>query len=92
MYFAEGAEPIRAYSKLIADAANPKNNFCAVMNCSEAEQACPMVLGAEMRISTPYDDPKDFDGKPEETAKYDERCRQIAREMAYLFAQVSLQK
>jgi protein-tyrosine phosphatase/arsenate reductase len=86
--YASGAEPIKAFSKLIADASNPKNNFCAVMTCSQAEAACPFVAGATQRVSTPYDDPKNFDGTPEETAKYDERCRQIAREMAYVFAQV----
>jgi arsenate reductase (thioredoxin) len=86
--YAQGAEPIHAFSKLIGDATNPKANFCAVMNCSQAEAACPFVAGATLRVSTPYDDPKDFDGTPQETAKYDERCRQIAREMAYMFAQV----
>jgi hypothetical protein len=33
-----------------------------------------------------YDDPKDFDGTLQEEAKYDERTRQIAREMLYLFS------
>lgn len=90
--YASGAEPIKAFSKLINDAANPSSNFCAVMNCSQADKTCPMVPGAALRVSTPYDDPKDFDGTPQETAKYDERCRQIAREMAYLFSQVHVQK
>jgi hypothetical protein len=39
-------------------------------------------------IPLPYDDPQNFDGKPEETAKYDKRCRQIAREMVCVFSQV----
>jgi protein-tyrosine-phosphatase len=86
--FAQNAEPMKAFSKVIADASNPQQSFCAVMTCSQAEAACPFVAGATQRVSTPYDDPKNFDGTPEETAKYDERCRQIAREMAYLFAQV----
>jgi hypothetical protein len=86
--FAQNAEPMKAFSKVIADESNPKQSFCAVMTCSQAEAACPFVAGATQRVSTPYDDPKNFDGRPEETVKYDERCRQIAREMAYLFAQV----
>jgi protein-tyrosine phosphatase/arsenate reductase len=90
--YASDAEPIKAFSKLMNDAANPQSNFCAVMNCSQADKTCPMVPGAALRVSTPYDDPKDFDGTPQETAKYDERCRQIAREMAYLFSQVHIQK
>ena len=88
--YANGTKPIEAYSKLITDVANPRSNFCAVMTCSQAEQACPFVSGSSLRVSLPYDDPKDFDGTPNETAKYDERCRQIACEMAYLFAQVRL--
>lgn len=91
VYFADDAEPIRAFSKLMNNDANPQSNFCAVMNCSHADQHCPFVQGALLRVSTPYDDPKDFDGTPQETAKYDERCRQIAREMAYLFSHVRVQ-
>ena len=91
VYFADDAEPIKAFSKLMNDAANPQSNFCAVMNCSQADQHCPFVQGAALRVSTPYDDPKGFDGTPQETAKYDERCRQIAREMAYLFSHVRVQ-
>jgi protein-tyrosine-phosphatase len=90
--YASDAPPIKAFSKLMNDAVNPTTNFCAVMNCSQADKTCPMVPGAALRVSTPYDDPKDFDGTPQETAKYDERCRQIAREMAYLFSQIHIQK
>ncbi|MBL7991314.1 MAG: protein-tyrosine-phosphatase [Candidatus Kapabacteria bacterium] len=92
IHFAGDAEPIRAFSKLMNNAANPQSNFCAVMNCSHADQHCPFVPGALLRVSTPYDDPKDFDGTPQETVKYDERCRQIAREMAYLFSHVHVQQ
>lgn len=91
VHFAGGAEPIKAFSKLMNDATNPQSNFCAVMNCSQADKTCPMVPGAALRVSTPYEDPKDFDGTPQEAQKYDERCRQIAREMAYLFSQVRVQ-
>jgi arsenate reductase len=46
------------------------------------------VAGATFRISLASDDPKLADGTPAEQARYDERCRQIAREMFYLFAQL----
>jgi len=36
----------------------------------------------------PIDDPKAFDGTALETAKYDERCQQIAAEMFYVFSQI----
>jgi protein-tyrosine-phosphatase len=82
------SEPLKAFSKVFSDAPNPTQDFCAVMTCSEADAACPSVPGAALRISLPYDDPKAFDGTEREAEKYDERCRQIAREMFYVFAQV----
>jgi hypothetical protein len=54
------------------------------MTCTEADGACPLVHGAALRVSLPYDDPKAADGTREETARYDERARQIALEMTYL--------
>ncbi len=76
------------YSKKYDDDANPDKDFCAILVCTDADKACPFVPGAEERILTPYDDPKAFDGTNQETNKYDERCRQIAREMFYLFRYV----
>jgi len=58
------------------------------MVCSQADEACPFVSGAEKRVSIPYEDPKAFDGTPQETEKYHTCCRQIAREMLYLFTRV----
>jgi hypothetical protein len=77
------------FSKKYTDAINPKNNFAAVMVCSEADKACPFVEGAELRIGLPYQDPKEFDNSPLKEVKYDERCRQIAREMFYILDFVS---
>ena len=74
------------FSKTYDQAPNPTEGFAAVMTCSDADQACPVVLGAAERFSIAYDDPKDFDGSDQESAAYDERCRQIAREMLYLFS------
>lgn len=80
--------PIEAFSKVFSAPTNPNAEFAAIMNCSEADEACPLVPGATLRISLAYDDPKQADGTPEEQARYDERCRQIAAEMFYLFSQV----
>lgn len=77
------------FSKKYTDATNSKNNFAAVMVCSEADKACPFVEGAESRIGLPYQDPKEFDNSPLKEAKYDERCRQIAREMFFIMDLVS---
>jgi arsenate reductase (thioredoxin) len=89
--YAENAPIIESFSKTIDNAANPHSNFCAVMNCSQADKNCPFVPGSSLRVSVPYDDPKEFDGTAQEKQKYDERCRQIAREMAYLFSNVHVQ-
>lgn len=81
--------PMVAFSKKYTDDANPQANFCAVMTCSEADKNCPTVEGASFRVAIPYEDPKAFDGMAEETAAYDERARQIGREMFWLFSQVN---
>jgi arsenate reductase len=81
-----GADPIECFSKVYDQAPNPKSDFCAVMTCSSADKACPLVSGATLRLAIPYDDPKVADGTPDETATYDERCAQIAREMLFAFS------
>jgi arsenate reductase (thioredoxin) len=86
--FSDEQLPVKAYSKTYDADGNPADNFAAVMTCSQADQTCPFIPGASRRISLPYDDPKDFDGTPQEEAKYDERTRQIARELFYAFSQV----
>jgi protein-tyrosine-phosphatase len=86
--FIADMEPMTCFSKVYDQPPNPTAGFCAVMTCGEAEAACPIVFGAAERISLPYDDPKAADGTPEETAVYDERCRQIAREILYAFSRV----
>ena len=88
--YASDAEPLKAFSKKYDDSSNPQRDFCAIMTCSQADAACPNVKGATARIASPYDDPKAFDGTPEETAKYDERCKQIATETLYVFSKVKI--
>jgi hypothetical protein len=53
-----------------------------------SDEACPVVSGAEVRISLPFNDPKHSDGTPSETEKYNEACRRIAIEMFYVMNQV----
>ncbi len=82
------AKPLECFSKIYSDPYNPQSDFMAVMTCSQADEACPIVRGASARVSLPYLDPKVADNTPEEAAKYDERCLQIATEMLYLMSQV----
>ena len=84
--YANGENQIKAFSKKYSDDFNPKNNFVAIMTCSVADKTCPNVEGSALRVAIPYEDPKAADGTPEEEKIYDERCRQIATEMFYLFS------
>jgi arsenate reductase (thioredoxin) len=86
--FASDAPAIIAFSKKYDDDFNPKKDFAAIMTCSHADQNCPLVLGASARIALTYDDPKDFDGTPQESLKYNERVHEIGREILFAFSQV----
>lgn len=86
--FRENGEPLTAFSKVFSDEPNPKRGFCAIMTCSQADKACPLVPGCTLRVAIPYDDPKVADDSPEEATKYDERCAQISREMLFLFSEL----
>ncbi|MCH2110744.1 MAG: hypothetical protein MK135_15595 [Polyangiaceae bacterium] len=86
--FGPQAQKQECYSKKYNDAKNPQKNFAAIMTCSQADKNCPTVEGAVLRVPIPYVDPKEADGTPKEAATYDERSRQIASEMFYLFSQV----
>jgi len=88
--YAGGIRPVIAFSKKYDDHFNPRNNFAAIMTCSHADENCPLVLGASARIALTYDDPKEFDGTPLETAKYAERVQEIGREIFYAFSQIKI--
>jgi arsenate reductase len=81
-------EPLVGFSKTIDHPSVPSEGFAAIMTCSEAEQNCPFVPGAELRVSTTYEDPKVFDGKGNQDEKYIERSMQIARENLYIFSKI----
>ena len=85
--FALGQSPFLAWSKIFSDPANPSEGFCAIMTCSDADEACPYVPGAAKRISLPFEDPKASDGSGQEAEVYSARSRQIATELAYAFEQ-----
>ncbi|MEJ1240563.1 protein-tyrosine-phosphatase [Chryseolinea sp. T2] len=89
IHFAESAEPVIAFSKKYDDPFNYSKDFAAVMTCSHADENCPLVSGATARIALTYDDPKNFDGTPQEASKYTERVNEIGREILFAFSQVS---
>lgn len=87
--FAKKAEPLICYSKVYDHKKNPTDSFVAVMTCSDADEACPVVLGAEYRTTIKYEDPKIFDGTDQESGAYEERSLQIGKEMFYVFKNVA---
>jgi arsenate reductase len=86
LFFSDDAAPIIAFSKLYDDETSAKSNFAAVMTCSHADENCPYIPGAGKRIPVRYNDPKEFDGTPIESEKYDERSKEIANELFYTFS------
>ena len=80
--------PSVCFSKTYDHPQNPQKEFAAIMTCSDAEENCPFIPGVELRIGTTYDDPKAFDNTPQQDAKYDERCKQIALEALYVVSKV----
>lgn len=91
IYYVEYSEimpPLKAFSKVYDDTANPNKEFAAVMTCDHASENCPVVLGADARIALTYKDPKSSDGTPQQDEVYHERSIQIATEMKYVFSKV----
>lgn len=86
--FAAGAPPLACFSKVYDHTSNPARGYCAVMTCSSADAACPIVRGSAERISLPYDDPGSSDGTGFETTAYDDCCRQTALEMLAVLSRV----
>lgn len=86
--FADNENPILCFSKTYDHPFNPSTQFGAVMTCNNADEGCPIVIGAEARFPIKYDDPKAYDGTPLQTEKYAERSLDIAQEMWWVFSQI----
>lgn len=84
-----GINQQRCFSKVYDQSPNPKSGYVAVMTCAEADAACPVVMTAALRVPLRYEDPKVADDTPQEAARYDERSRQICREMLYLMQEAA---
>lgn len=82
------APVIQAFSKLYNSSPNPKEKYGAVLTCSSADAACPIVHGAEERFKLAYEDPKKSDGTPAQELTYKQRAAQIGTEMLYIFSLV----
>lgn len=84
----DGSRPLVMFSKMYDDPQNPSSGFAAVMTCSHADENCPYVAGCEQRIAIRYEDPKNFDDTPLESAFYDYRSFEIGTELFYVFSTI----
>jgi len=84
--YAENRLPLTVFSKIYNSSPNPTEVYAAMMCCSDVDESCPVVHGAELRVPLHYIDPKASDNTPEEAVTYDERSQQIAGEMFYVMA------
>jgi arsenate reductase len=87
--YSGNAHPAIGFSKTYDDSFNPKNEFAAIMTCTQADEGCPFISGVEKRIAIPFEDPKVFDNTPQQVEKYQERSLQIATEMMYVFSNIN---
>ena len=88
VFTSDSASPQVCFSKAYGDAPNPSTGYCAVMTCSQADDACPLVMGCDLRMPIRYEDPKVADDTELEAQRYDERCAQICGEMLYMMSLV----
>ena len=83
------SDPLVMFSKMYDNSINPSSGFAAIMTCSHADENCPIVSGCEKRIPIRYEDPKNFDDTPLESALYDYRSFEIATELFYVFSKIN---
>ncbi len=88
VYTSDSATPQACFSKAYGDPQNPSKGYCAVMTCSQADDACPLVMGCDLRMPIRYEDPKVADDTEFEAQRYDERSAQICSEMLYMMSLV----
>jgi arsenate reductase len=86
--YASNEHPIIGFSKKFDDDFNPISEFAAIMTCSQADEGCPIVSGAEQRFPITFEDPKAFDNTPQQAEKYKERSLQIATDLMHVFTQI----
>ena len=83
------ASSIICFSKKYNHKINPSHGFVAIMTCSDADEACPIITGADYRTTIKYLDPKESNGTKQQEQVYLESSLQIGREMFFVFSQVA---
>lgn len=84
----ESQQSVRLWSKLFDDAANSGERFAAIMTCDHADDNCPFIPAAELRIPLTYTDPKFAEDTDQEQSAYDETCKMIATDIIRIYRAV----
>jgi len=86
-YFLDYGKPslgFEIFSKRYDHPMNPDTNYLAISLCLNPDECCPISYGSDKQLSIPYEDLQPFDNSSLESAKYDEQCRIVARDMFYM--------
>lgn len=87
--FSEEVPPLISFSKTLDHSSIPKKNIVAILTCGHADENCPMVRGAEARISLNYIDPKWSDFTQDEQEAYRSCSQLIATEIKFIFDSIT---
>ncbi|WP_226390464.1 protein-tyrosine-phosphatase [Penaeicola halotolerans] len=88
-YSADSA-PLLCYSKVFSEAVPNDTNFAAVMTCDHADDNCPFIPEATIRVPLRYLDPKVSDGTAEARDTYINRALEIGSEIMYIFSRIKV--
>ena len=84
MSFNKPSQGFEIFSKRYDHPMNPDTNYLAISLCLNPDECCPISYGSDKQLSIPYEDLQPHDNTPLESAKYDEQCRIVARDMFYM--------
>ncbi len=79
-------KPVNLFTKKIRHPSNPRHEFMAVFVDENAEINVQNVAGTYKRLFLPYEDPGGHDGTGNEDEIFQNKCRQVAVEMFYVFS------
>ena len=78
------------FSKKYNDSFNPTADFIAILVCDQADEDCPLVVGARHRFFVPYADPKKYDEQLNESFQYDLTVKEIGREFLFMLKNIKV--
>ena len=88
--FSMDSTPLSCYSKVFSEAVPADTKFAAVMTCDHADDNCPFIPEATIRVPLRYLDPKVSDGTTEARDTYINRALEIGSEIMYIFSRIKV--